>query len=108
MNMEASDELGEHYARLPLTRGANIAEGNALRMDWEDVVPKKELDCIMGNPPFVGYSNQSREQKADVLSVCAGGGGGPVKNAGKIDSFGKLSCLPTAPLQGGHRAGSVF
>ena len=42
---------------------ANIVEGNALRLDWESVVPKEKLNYIMGNPPFVGYSLQSLEQK---------------------------------------------
>ena len=44
---------------LPLKSYANITEGNSLRMDWESVVPKKNLSYIMGNPPFVGYSLQS-------------------------------------------------
>ena len=38
---------------LPLTMSAGIAEGNALAMNWETVVPKNELDFIMGNPLFV-------------------------------------------------------
>ena len=54
---------------LPLKTNANIVEGNALRMDWESVVPKAELSYIMGNPPFVGYSLQSREQKADLAAI---------------------------------------
>ena len=70
---------------LPLKSYANIVEGNALRMDWEDVVPKWGCNYIMGNPPFVGYSNQSPEQKADILSVYADEKGKPFKAAGKID-----------------------
>lgn len=54
---------------LPLKTNANIAEGNALRMDWENIVPKTELSYIMGNPPFIGYSLQSREQKNDMLAI---------------------------------------
>jgi len=85
MNMEASDEFGDYYARLPLTKGATIVEGNALRIEWESVVPKRELSYVMGNPPFVGYAYQSGEQKADMLAVCLGQDGKPIKNAGKID-----------------------
>jgi hypothetical protein len=85
MNMEASDELGEYYARLPLTQGASIVEANALRLDWNTVVPAAELSYIMGNPPFVGYSNQGKEQKADMLAVCVDENGRPIRNAGKID-----------------------
>lgn len=40
---------------------------------------------IMGNPPFVGYSLQSKEQKADILSVFVDERGKPYKTAGKID-----------------------
>ncbi len=55
---------------LPLKANANIHEGNALRIDWETVVPKEELNYIIGNPPFVGYTQQSKEQKEDLRVVC--------------------------------------
>ena len=55
---------------LPLKTNANIVEGNALRLDWESVVDKTRLNYIMGNPPFVGYAYQSKEQKADLALVC--------------------------------------
>ena len=45
---------------LPLKSYTNIVEGNALRIDWEDVVPKDKLNYIMGNPPFLGYSFKER------------------------------------------------
>ncbi len=70
---------------LPLTSYANIVEANALRTDWEDVVPKNELNYIMGNPPFVGYSLQNKEQKADILSIFVDEKGKPYRTAGKID-----------------------
>ncbi|MDR0324587.1 MAG: methylase [Oscillospiraceae bacterium] len=79
------DEFGKHYANLPLTQSATIVHGNALRMDWESVVPKRELSYILGNPPFIGYSNQSPEQKDDILSVYVDAKGKPFKTAGKID-----------------------
>ncbi|MCL2020519.1 MAG: class I SAM-dependent DNA methyltransferase [Betaproteobacteria bacterium] len=85
MNLRVSEQFGQYYARLPLTQSATIVHGNALRIDWEEVVPKHELSYILGNPPFVGYSNQSEEQKADILSVYVDGSGKPFKNAGKID-----------------------
>ena len=54
---------------LPLKSYANIIEGNALRMDWNDVVDKNELNYIMGNPPFVGskYSNTSQKNDMDFV-----------------------------------------
>lgn len=70
---------------LPLKSYTNIVEGNALRTDWESVVPKEKLNYIMGNPPFVGYSWQSKEQKDDILSVFVNIDGKPFKTAGKID-----------------------
>ncbi len=70
---------------LPLKSYTNIVEGNALRTDWESVVPKEKLNYIMGNPPFVGYSLQSKEQKDDILSVFVDVDGKPLKTAGKID-----------------------
>ena len=70
---------------LPLKSYANIAEGNALRLDWEGIVSKYELDYIMGNPPFVGYSLQSKEQMYDILSIYVDEKGKPYKTSGKID-----------------------
>ena len=59
---------------LPLKSYTNIREGNALRMDWESVVPKERLNYIMGNPPFVGYAFQTKEQKADLKDLMKGFG----------------------------------
>ncbi len=70
---------------LPLKSYTNIIEGNALQMDWESVVPKSKLWRIMGNPPFIGYSLQSKEQKNDILSVYVDEKGKSYKTAGKID-----------------------
>jgi hypothetical protein len=70
---------------LPLKTNAFIVEGNALQVDWESVVPKSKLNYIMGNPPFVGYSLQSKEQKSDILSIYVDEKGKPYKTAGKID-----------------------
>ena len=51
---------------LPLKSYANIVEGNALRIDWESVVPKEKLNYIMGNPPFHGFTFMDGTQKADM------------------------------------------
>lgn len=52
---------------LPLKSYANIIEGNALRLDWSEVVPKEEINYIMGNPPFVGNNNLNAAQRNDML-----------------------------------------
>ena len=70
---------------LPLKSYHNIHEGNALRLDWSDVIAPERLNYIMGNPPFVGYSLQSKEQKEDMLSIYVDEKGKPYKTAGKID-----------------------
>ena len=85
MMKETEEIVRMHMEFLPLTSYANIVEGNALRIDWETVVPKEKLNYIMGNPPFVGYSLQSKEQKEDILSIYVDEKGKPYKTAGKID-----------------------
>lgn len=69
-----------HLDFLPLTSYANIVEGNALRIDWETVVPKEKLNYIMGNPPFIGARLMGSAQKDDVNTIFSGW-----KNAGNLD-----------------------
>ena len=66
---------------LPLRNYANIHEANALRIDWNDVVPAAELNYIMGNPPFVGARLMDGQQKQDVLHIF----GEKYKNVGNMD-----------------------
>lgn len=72
MLKETEEIVHMHMDFLPLTSYANIVEGNALRIDWETVVPKEKLNYIMGNPPFVGYTQQTKEQKDDIQRVVPG------------------------------------
>lgn len=69
MMQRTEDIVQKDLDFLPLKSYPNIVEGNALRKDWNDVVPKEKLNFIMGNPPFVGTKYQSKEQKEDVLFV---------------------------------------
>jgi len=68
---------------LPLKSYANIVEGNALRTDWETIVPKDKLNYIMGNPPFVGASMMTSEQKNDAVAIF-----GKIKLSNSIDYVG--------------------
>ena len=68
MLKQTEDIIHRQLDFLPLKSYANITEGNALRLDWESVVPKTELNYIMGNPPFVGGMMMSREQHNDLES----------------------------------------
>jgi len=54
---------------LPLKSYATIFEDNALHIDWETVVPRSEIDYIMGNPPFVGQSNRTKAQSDDMSLI---------------------------------------
>lgn len=72
-----------HLDFLPLKTNAYIREGNALRMDWESIVPKNKLSYIMGNPPFVGASMMNKEQKNDAVAIF-----GKKKLANSIDYVG--------------------
>lgn len=67
---------------LPLRSLSNLHEGNALKTDWSEVFPD-DLTYLVGNPPFLGARNQSKEQKAELLEVFDG-----AKNAGNIDYCG--------------------
>ncbi len=81
MMKETEDIVHMSLDFLPLKSYANILEGNALSMDWETVVPKRELNYIMGNPPFVGARMMSAAQKDDLMNVFGAGW----KNAGNLD-----------------------
>ena len=69
MMKETEEILNANLDFLPLRSYANIVEGNALRVDWEDVVPKERLNYIMGNPPFVGASMMTAEQKKEAVAI---------------------------------------
>ena len=69
VNLRVSEMFGNPFERLPLRKSATIVNKNALRIDWNDVVPAAELDYILGNPPFLGHHYQEEEQKADQAMV---------------------------------------
>ncbi len=71
MMKETEDVVHLNLDFLPLKTNAYIVEGNALRMDWNDVISKDKLNYIMGNPPFVGYAYQSKQQKDDLACICS-------------------------------------
>ena len=69
MLKETEDIVHMQLEFLPLKTNAFIVEGNALQIDWESVVPKYELNYIMGNPPFVGARLMSQSQKSDMSNI---------------------------------------
>jgi hypothetical protein len=77
MNLLVSEEFGLYFVRIPLEVSSTIVCGNALRVDWETVVPARHVSYIMGNPPFSGamvMSDQAREDVAFVFADLKGSG----------------------------------
>ncbi len=80
MNQLVSAAFGLYFVRLPLVKSATIKNGNALRIDWTEVLPPGKCSFVLGNPPFVGSKFQTAEQRADMQAVA-----GSVKNGGVLD-----------------------
>ena len=79
-NLRASRALGGNFNRLPLVRKANIVQGNALTLEWAEVLPPAQCSYVIGNPPFLGKANQSATQKSELAQVLYG-----VHGAGDLD-----------------------
>jgi hypothetical protein len=65
-NLALSAEFGEYYVRLPITDTAHIVVDNALRIDWNDVLPATDCNYILGNPPFSGQGKMVGDQSDDL------------------------------------------
>ncbi|WP_434658232.1 class I SAM-dependent DNA methyltransferase [Sulfurimonas sp. NW9] len=85
MNVAFFKEFGQTAPPLPLPEGGHIVHGNATRLDWEEVCPKEDGDeiYILGNPPYLGYSERNKEQKSDMDFVFDG-----VGNVKRLDYIG--------------------
>lgn len=79
MNLQFAQRFGEPHFNIPIKESAHILHVNALKEDWETLLSGVSIDYIIGNPPFLGASMQSKEQKADMESVFKG-----------VNSFGVL------------------
>ncbi|MDR0902842.1 MAG: hypothetical protein LBM92_08760 [Opitutaceae bacterium] len=80
VNMTFSKTFGKLYTRIPLKKSPTIVFGNALRLDWNDVLPARECSFVMGNPPFIGAKYMSETQRVEMEAIC-----GRVKNHGLLD-----------------------
>lgn len=74
-NMRLSREFGHYFTRFPIVNEAHIHIGNALRMDWNTLIPGNTCDFIMGNPPFIGRQFRTAEQVEDMLLAHLGAQG---------------------------------
>jgi type II restriction/modification system DNA methylase subunit YeeA len=79
MNLKVQ-QFGKYYDRIPLVKKANIVHANALQIDWQSVIKPKDCSFIMGNPPFVGSTFQTKQQKADCAVIFNG-----MQGAGVLD-----------------------
>lgn len=84
MNNELSLAFGQNFARIPLDKAANIwggpDEGDALEVDWNDLLPAEECSYVFGNPPFIGAKLQCSKQRQQVRDLAALG-----KSGGTLD-----------------------
>lgn len=75
MNTELTLATGNVFQRIPLKASPHILCANALRMDWNDLLPAKECSYVLGNPPFIGKQYQTAEQKEDIKLISNGHNG---------------------------------
>lgn len=103
MNLRVAEQFGEYFARLPLKKSPTIVHGNALRIDWTDVVSAKELSYVLGNPPFSGAMVMGDEGRADFGQAFA-----DLKGAGVLDFVAAWYWLAAKYIDGtGVRVGFV-
>ncbi len=76
MNVRVSEEFGMYFARIPLKTSPHIVNGNALTLDWNDVLPAERASYVFGNPPFIGAKFMGDVQREEARQVFAGINGG--------------------------------
>ena len=101
MNILTGELMSKWMPRIPLTKSANIRIGNALRLDWESLCPPNQLNYLIGNPPFIGKSNQTAVQKEDMDFVTKG-----IKSAGVLDYVAGWY-IKAAQYVSGSKIGSI-
>ncbi|QCB27914.1 class I SAM-dependent DNA methyltransferase [Corynebacterium endometrii] len=102
-NVEAQSIITQEIEDLPLHDAANILHGNALKVDWKTVIAPTVCNYIIGNPPFLGARNQSKEQKAELKDVFPAG----TRNVGDIDYVAGWF-IKAAEFMGDHDVRTAF
>lgn len=80
MNARVSEEFGQYFIRLPLSKSAHIVHNNSLRVDWQSILLASDCNYIMGNPPFIGAKFMNEAQRSDIAEIFH-----DIKNAGLLD-----------------------
>ncbi len=102
MNMKIQ-QLGQYFKRTPLKKKANIVQTNALKANWQEIISPDKCSFIMGNPPFIGYSYQNKEQKQDLELVFEG-----MKGAGILDYVAAWHIKAARYIQDNPKIGVAF
>ena len=102
MNNRFSLEFGRLYRRIPLQKAPHVVHGDALEIDWSEVLPADRCDYVLGNPPFVGAKYQTVEQRSQVRRIAGLGGSG-----GTLDYVSAWLIKAGAYVKGGTRIGFV-
>ena len=76
LNNELSLAFGKAYARIPLRKSPSIRHGDALEIDWKDVLPPEKCSYVLGNPPFGGAKYQGENERQQVRRIANLGGSG--------------------------------
>jgi len=119
MNLRVSVEFGLYFARIPLTSTPGIRHDNALRVDWNEVLPAQRCSYVLGNPPFRGKQNQTPKQKADAAPIYQPLEGGGVldfvaawyiksANYAKVNPTLKIGFLSTNSIVQGEQVGVLW
>ena len=118
MNNRLSLEFGETYTRVPLRKASRIVQGDALEMDWAELLPPEKCSYVLGNPPFVGAKHQSAQQRAQVRRIAdLGGSGGTldyvaawfVKAAAYVGhGSGPMGFVATNSISQGEQVGQLW
>jgi hypothetical protein len=103
-NNAFNESFSVNVARIPLSGGATIRQGDALEVDWDEVLPAAKCSFVMGNPPFGGAkSTQTDEQREQVRTIAALGGAG-----GTLDYVAAWFLKAGMYLQANTRIGVAF
>ena len=119
MNVKFKEVFGQANPTLPLKESGKIVCGNAMRFNWEEVCPKDEGReiYILGNPPYLGYSGQGKDQKDDLAAVCGHLrsykeldyiAGWFMKGADYLDDRSKLAFVSTNSICQGEQVAMIW
>ena len=118
MNNRLSLEFGETYARIPLKASPHIQHGDALEIEWDEILPPERCAYLLGNPPFIGAKLQTAGQRAQVHKIAnLGKSGGTldyvaawfIKAAKYIhNTFARIGFVATSSITQGEQVAQLW